>query len=139
MAKRQNSLDLLLPSFKKAVIQLVANLEARGFDPMVFETGRSAAREKELDAKGAGSAGVSMHFYGAAVDIISRSRMWDWPEFYESLCEEAEKLGMTSGHRWRRVDSVHCQALPVNQQATFRRLKAEDRDAFIRPYLKLEA
>ncbi len=135
--KRQNSIGLLLPSMQKAVQKLLANMEARGFDPMVFETLRSAAREKELDAKGAGSAGTSMHFYGAAADIVSRSHMWDWPEFYVALCEEAEKLGLVSGHHWKRVDSTHVQAVPVAQQPTFRRLKVRDRDAFIRPYLKL--
>ncbi len=122
---------------RQAVEVLCRRMKRRGFDPLVWETGRSEAREAALDAKGAGSKGISMHRYGAAADILSKSRMWDWPEFYVALCEEAEKIGLTSGHRWKRVDSVHVQALPVPQQAVFRKLKPEDRDAFIRVYQKL--
>jgi hypothetical protein len=134
--RRDDSMSSLLPSFRHAVEVLCARMRARGYDPLVWETGRSAAREAALDSKGAGSSGVSMHRYGAAVDIVSKSRMWDWPEFYVELCEQAERLGLTSGHRWKRVDSTHVQALPASQQALFRKLKPEQRDAFVKVFFK---
>jgi len=36
----------------------------------------------------------SKHLVGKAVDIVSRSRWWAWPEFFLVLGREAEKEGM---------------------------------------------
>lgn len=133
---RQSDLGLLLPSMQRAVQILLTRMRELGYDPKVWETYRTRERALELSKKGSGVA-LSMHELGAACDIVSESRLWDWPEFYETLCVEAEKLGLVSGHRWKRVDSVHTQAIPVSQQAVFRSLKPEDRDAFCRIYLRL--
>lgn len=133
---RQNDLGLLLPSVQRAVQIVLTRLHERGYDPLVWETYRTRERALELAKKGSGIA-LSMHELGAAADIVSKSRMWDWPSFYEALAEEAEKIGLTSGHRWKRVDSVHVQAVPVAHQSQFRKLKPEHRDAYVRVFLKL--
>ncbi len=36
----------------------------------------------------------SRHLVGKAADIISKKRGWNWPEFYDALHVEAEKLGL---------------------------------------------
>lgn len=135
--KRNADPATLLPSMRRAIEVLCHEMRERGFDPLLWEAGRSLAREAALDKKGAGSKGRSMHYYGAAADIVSASRMWDWPEFYDALCDEAELLGLVSGHRWKRVDSVHVQAVPVSLQNTFRALPKAHLDGFIRPFLRL--
>lgn len=131
MEKRQSDLGLLLPSFRARVELLLARLTARGFDPVVFETLRSQARAAMLGKTGPGIAD-SIHCYGAACDIISKSRAWQWPEFYVAMRDEAEALGLTAGYRFPKVDADHVQGVRVSAQALFRSLKPEDRDAFVR-------
>ncbi len=129
--KRESRLETLLPSFRVRVEELVKRLTLQGFDPIVLETYRSPERAAQL-AKGGTGVALSMHCYGAACDIVSRSRLYDHPLFYRALGRTAKSLGMTWGGDWKRVDSVHCQAVSVAQQAVFRGLKPEDRDAFVK-------
>lgn len=92
------------------------------FDPMVFETKRSKARQQYLYGQGrtfwqcmrAGMNPVaarryaqprgkvvtrtlkSKHCVGKAVDIVSKSCMWSHPLFFDALEEEARMEGMAS-------------------------------------------
>jgi hypothetical protein len=36
----------------------------------------------------------SKHISGKAIDVISESRGWNWPEFYKALHEEGAKLDL---------------------------------------------
>jgi len=140
LPRRDDSLDSLLPSFREAVVKLVGQMSAAGYPAIVWETGRSLARAQALNKTGRGIT-LSMHSYGAAADILCKRHHWDCAEhgcdFYEVLADKAEALGLTSGHRWKKVDSVHVQALPVGHQAQFRKLKPEQRDAFVRPFIRM--
>lgn len=130
MERRQDSLDLLLPSFRAEVEKLLAAMTARGMDPRVFETRRSLERAAALGKAGPGIA-LSLHCFDAAVDIVSVSRDWHWPEFYVALRDEAEKLCLTSGFRFSKIDADHVQLIPVKLQGTFRALpNAKARDDF---------
>lgn len=62
--------------------------------------------------------GQSAHVWGEAVDCFvadSNGRaIWDPSNpGYDAYAEEAERLGLTSGHRWSVRDSVHVQLRPV--------------------------
>lgn len=120
---------LLLPAFRAKLEQLFARLAARGFDPILHEGYRTPARAAMLAQKKAGIAN-SLHIYGAAADVISKSRLWAHPAFFQALGFEAEKLGLTWGGRFSEVDATHVQAVPGKQENTFRALAASARNAF---------
>ena len=108
---------------------ILNRMRARGFDPRVYETYRTQGRQWYLYGKGRTAAqlkrahidikyaqpdlGVvtktldSLHRKRKAVDIISISRLWNWPEFYVALKAEAKKedmhtLGFEGCHvEWR--------------------------------------
>ena len=99
--KRVNDIDALVPYVASRVRTVLARMEARGFDPIVFETKRSQARQLWLYAQGRTRPGpkitwtlTSKHITGKAVDIVSRSRLWSWPEFYKALAEEGARVGL---------------------------------------------
>ena len=100
---------------------------ARGFDPKVYETYRSQERQWYLYGKGRTAAQLkkakvdpkwaqpglakvtytlsSLHRTRKAIDIISKSKHWNWPAFFVALKEEAEKVGMhTLG-----FEGCHCE------------------------------
>jgi len=140
-------MQLLLPSFRERVELVLERLRARGFDPVVWETYRSPARAKQLVARRRSRVrGLSMHCYGAAVDIISESRKWSWPQFFNALGDEAKRLGLTWGGDWNAngiqedsdFDAVHIQAVPVRLQDDFRALSNDgERDRYVRARLPM--
>ena len=100
--KRCNDVDALVPYVAERVRTVLARMEARGFDPIVFETKRSLTRQLWLYAQGRTRPGrvvtwtvkCGKHLTGKAADIVSRSRLWSWPEFYKALAEEGAKVGL---------------------------------------------
>ncbi len=101
--KRDAKLDDLEPYVADRVRQVIDAMRARGFDPVVFETRRSLERQRWLYGVGRTHSlrrkpitwtMFSRHLAGKAADIISRSRGWDWPEFYDALAEEAGDAGL---------------------------------------------
>lgn len=99
--KRQATLDKLFPPFKAKIDLLIRRMTARHFDPAIFESIRTPQRQKWLYGYGRTHhigkkpktwTMNSRHIPGKAVDIISFSRFWDWPEFYEALREEVHKI-----------------------------------------------
>ena len=100
---RQSDLNLLWGPFKVKVERLIAAMVKRGFDPRPFETLRSPQRQAwlygigrthQLQRKPVTWVKKSIHQAGKACDVISRSRLWDWPEFYSALKQEANALGL---------------------------------------------
>ena len=85
------------------VEQVLAAMRERGFDPVIFEGLRTAKRQLWLYGVGRTHSKrrrpvtwtrTSRHMTGKAADIISKSRGWDWPEFYDALEQEARKVGL---------------------------------------------
>ena len=127
----QRSLDGLAPKFRAAVERVVAQMEADGHDPWVFETLRTEARQSFLhgfgrdydDGRGivthSDSAADTWHGYGLAVDIISKSKRWGASrQFWLSLGAACADEGLTWGADWNRngrsdderfVDRPHIQ------------------------------
>lgn len=109
----------LLPGFAEKVETLFGRLRARGFNPLLWEGYRTPERALELKRRGVG-ARISMHSYGAAVDIIDAEAYWNAEsDFWEAVGEEAQALRLTWGGNWRRGDKPHVQAIPVHEQAAF--------------------
>jgi hypothetical protein len=131
--KIDNSLDNLLPSFGAKVQVLLYNMEQMGYDPILFEGYRTPARAKELAGKGLGIAN-SLHIYGAAADIISKSKLWSAPnDFWVALGNEAKKLGLVWGGDFpHKPDVDHVQAISVREESRFRGLASNDvRDSYL--------
>lgn len=115
----ESSLKVLNPIFAAKIRTLMARMERRGFDPMIWETGRTQERAVELAERGTGIVG-SMHIYGLAVDIVSADELWGASApFWAALQGEAINLGLTSGAAFG--DRDHIQALPTKFDADVRR------------------
>jgi hypothetical protein len=122
-------LNGLAPAFRRKVDQVLRDMVAQGLDPLVIEARRSDVRQAYLygfgrtydDGRGivtnARTASNTMHGYGLAVDIISKSKQWNAPaSFWQALAVTAEKYGCAAGLRWKMKDSPHIQmgGIPVS-------------------------
>jgi LAS superfamily LD-carboxypeptidase LdcB len=101
--KRDSSRTSLTPVMQVSVHLLFAAMQAKGYDPVLFETRRSQERQDWLYGIGRTHSMKrkpvtwthhSEHFTGEAFDVISKSRGWDWLQFYAALGKEARKLGL---------------------------------------------
>jgi hypothetical protein len=112
---RDSTLNNVAGYVANRVQVVIARMRARGFAPVVFEGLRSIPRQRWLYGQGRSKlqcirAGIlpayshaggivtktlsSMHIKGKAVDIISKSRGWNHPSFFEALKQEAEREGL---------------------------------------------
>ncbi len=123
----------MLPGFARKLELLFQRMRARGYDPMLWEGYRTPARASQQAAEGDGIAD-SIHSYRAAADIVDGAK-WKagldpWTAtagFWDALRDEAEKLGLTSGARFSKVDRPHVQAPTVKQQVAFRAMSDAQR------------
>jgi peptidoglycan L-alanyl-D-glutamate endopeptidase CwlK len=123
--------SLLLPAFAAKLAELFRRLRALGFDPLLYEGYRTPERAMMLAEKGSGTIDT-LHTYGAAADIVSQSKLWDHPQFFQALGREAEALGMTWGGRFKsRVDMPHVQAVSAIDEGRLRALAPSQRNAFV--------
>jgi len=122
------TLHALAPRFRERVEAVVADLEAWGFDPWIFETTRSNERQQFLhgfgrrydDGRGivtySETNSDTWHGYGLAVDIISRVHHWKankW--FWDTLGLSARRHGLVWGADWNsngRSDDERFQDRP---------------------------
>lgn len=105
----QNSLELLHPTLRSDVEWILVELRKLGFEPVVFETGRTQERQNYLFSKGASKKTYSKHQDGRAVDIIEADAGWKSKPFFDALAAIAEQRGLSSGHRWKWRDSAHIE------------------------------
>jgi len=125
-------LATLVPGFREAIARVIAAMRAAGFDAVVREGLRSAARAQELAAKGTGIVN-SLHKLGLAADIISASKGWNAsPDFWQALRSMAEKEGLTSGASFSKPDKAHVQAVPISEQAAARQWSTAERERQMR-------
>lgn len=141
---KSDDVELLLPSFRVAVKLLLAKMTALGFEPVPFDTVRTAAEAAANAKKGTGTAN-SIHQWGCACDVICGAHGWSCRdadcEFYEALGREAEALKLVWGGRWKRVDMPHVQGIPVSAQPKMRALStgadsAKERDHLVWAFLQ---
>jgi len=110
------------PEFAERVERMVADLQAQGFDVLVFEGHRSIERSDRLHCQGrpessyctsrgiptggerikAAPGGSSWHNYGLAVDLVPKNSNGDpsWPDehpIWDAIGEAAERQGLVWG------------------------------------------
>jgi hypothetical protein len=113
------SMDNLAPGFRRALMRALDQMRQAGFDPVVYEATRTNERQAYLygfgrdydDGRGivtnSDTAFTTWHFYGLAVDVVSRAQQWDAPAaFWRALEAAAEHEGLTSGADWDRNDAT---------------------------------
>lgn len=107
------TLDGLAPKFRDALLATVRDMEAWGYDPLIFETLRTDERQQFLhgfsrkydDGRGrvtnSRDADESWHFYGLAADIVSATLYWKAPwDFWATLGLAARRNGLRWGADW---------------------------------------
>ena len=137
-AERVNSLDGLAPRFRDAVSRVLDQMRKAGFDPLVYETTRTDARQRYLygfgrsydDGRGIVTRSIGIdhtwHGFGLAVDIISASRQWAAPKaFWDALRAAAEEEGLAWGGDWPTMrDLPHVQwGKPMRRSPTWRAMQ----------------
>ena len=142
-SKRENSLETLLPTFRKKIDVLLQMMVVDGFDPFVFESRRSKERAKDLSIKGTGIE-ESQHTIDAAVDILDRKALWKTSQaFFDALHRNSLALGLGRiKHKDKNGkvdwDWAHVQALPGNQDKKLYALgDAAKREEFLRKTYKV--
>lgn len=115
------------PSFAKAVKRVLLRMRAMGFDAVVNNGLRTPEQARANAAKGVGIAD-SMHIYGLAVDIVSKSKGWNVPTtFWSALNSIAVSEGLTTGLYWTKPDPAHVQAVTVAEEPIARAWTPEAR------------
>ena len=114
---RINKLDRLAPIMLDRVNAMmadakkIATINGEVFDPIVFETDRLDELQQIYYEQGTTNAPTAIygwHFYGLAIDVISKSKGWDVKNtWWNTLANLAVKHNLKSGHFWHRKDSPH--------------------------------
>lgn len=142
---REDDINLLLPTMRDKVAELIAAMRALGFDPILFDGLRTQEEAKRNLARGTGIAD-SIHCYGAAADLVCAEHHWDCKrqgcKFFTKLGSAAEALGFVWGGRFTKTDMPHVQGITVAKQRALRALgigveSAADRDALVRAHFGL--
>ncbi len=129
-----NDRSTLAPLFARRLTSVLQDMEAAGFDPIIFETLRTPERQQFIygfgrtydDGRGivthSSDADETWHGFGLAADIISKSAKWDAPsKFWSALGAACMARGLTWGGDWNRdgrsvderfVDRPHVQFGP---------------------------
>jgi peptidoglycan L-alanyl-D-glutamate endopeptidase CwlK len=118
--KVHNDLSELAPGFRAAVEAAIEECHRLGYDVVVFEARRTEERQAYLYAQGRTRPGAIVtnaadalhgwHFFGLAVDVISKSREWSVPEeWWRDVGEIFERHGCDWAGRWKRPDTPHMQ------------------------------
>lgn len=118
----QRSLEGCAPLFGQAVLDAIADCEAAGLDAYVYESLRSDELQRLYYARGrtvipphytvtnARSAQFSWHFFGLAVDVISRKNGWETSgEWRRNTATIFKSHGLAWGGDWPHPDLPHFQ------------------------------
>ncbi len=117
--RRDCDINSLEPYLVERVQKVLDAMRARHMDPIPFETRRTVERQAWLYGVGRthslarkpvtyvdGVRKLSMHQRGKAVDIVSRSLLWNAPPaFWNALKAEAKKVGLHT----LSFEACHCE------------------------------
>lgn len=128
--------DKLLPAFADKLELLFQAMWEDGEDAILHEGWRSKERSLMLAEKGTGSVD-SLHQWGAAADIISKSKGWSDPKFFKKLAENARKVGLYPGYDWDgdEYDPPHVQAVPGTTSVQNALRASKQPNEFIKRYM----
>jgi|GEM_PF-344475 len=118
---------LLEPNTREKVMKIISDARHLGIELMIYETYRSAQRQKELFEQGASKIRfVGVHHYGLACDLVKRIN--GEPNFkgdFEFLGQLARKNRMIWGGDWGHpglkpsfYDGDHVQRIAVHRQTS---------------------
>lgn len=119
----RKEVSLLAPKFAAAVERMLLQMKLNGFDPVIAESLRTNERQAYLygfgrdydDGRGivtnSATADTTWHGYGLAVDVVSKSKLWDASEaFWTALGATARQCGLAWGGDWPSFpDKPHVQ------------------------------
>lgn len=116
----QHDVTLLSPLFVQRLCNGLNECWRAGYDPVVYEAKRTDDVQRVYYAQGrtrpgpivtyAESAMYSWHFFGLAVDIISRAKQWDFSaEWIHGVATLLKVQGLDWGGDWTRKDLPHFQ------------------------------
>lgn len=100
---RISDIRLVDPVLQKKMIIIRDRMRVLGFDLIFYETLRTSSRQRmlfEIGRRGIGGEHIvtnsidSEHIHGRAVDCISKTRKWKWPEFYKELAKQAKEQNL---------------------------------------------
>ncbi len=109
---RVTDLKSLEPYVAERVERVLQRLRKAGWDPVVYEARRTLERQMWLygigrwhsrNRKAVTHTMRSKHIVGKAVDIISRSKGWSDPKFFDALKAAAEAEGLSVPYDWDRA------------------------------------
>jgi hypothetical protein len=134
------SLEVLPLGMRRQVECTLDRLRTGGWDPLVYETYRSARRVAHLYSFGRTRPGprvtnasnplVAPHYWTLSVDIIDRKKLWNNPRFFYWLGQHYEACGLVAGAFWKSFpDAPHGQFAAIESMsrapAWAKRLMAE--------------
>lgn len=137
---KADDVGLLLPCFQPVIRSLLKTLDVLGYEPVPFDTLRTAEEALRNAKRGTGIVD-SIHRHGAACDVICGRHGWSCKDhdcdFYAVLGREARAHGLVWGGDWKRRDLPHVQCVAVADQNALRALATwEEKDAFVSVRLK---
>jgi hypothetical protein len=96
--------ESLEPKFKPLVLEILTQLEALGYKPIVAEGRRTLAQQREKVRKGYSTTMNSYHLSGMAADIVDSRYNWDIPvshQYWKDQGTIIENLAKKNpGLRW---------------------------------------
>ncbi len=112
----------LAPRFREAVEAALADCAAQGLDAFVYEAVRSEELQAHYYERGrtiipptrpvtnARSALYGWHYYGLAVDVISRTKLWGAGDgWFREVADIFKAHGCKWGGDWKQRDLPHFQ------------------------------
>lgn len=116
---RDNRLEHLAPKMQDRVLILIhdckkiSTVNGEVFDPIVFETARPQRLQEIYYQQGTTNAPTAIygwHFYGLAIDVISKSKQWSVkPTWWAMLARLMRMNKIDPGYDWFKKDEPHGQ------------------------------
>lgn len=116
---RDNRLEHLAPVMRDRVIRMqqdwkkIATINGELFDPVVFETARPERLQQIYFQQGTTKAPTAIygwHFYGLAIDVISKSKEWSVKNTWWSTLARTMRMNkIDPGYDWIKKDEPHGQ------------------------------
>jgi hypothetical protein len=118
-ALRDSNLDHLAPLMKARSLAFLEDckkvtiVNTERFDPIIFETRRPERLQEIYFQQGTTHAPTALygwHFYGLAIDVISRSKEWDVrSSWWKLMADFMRRNSIDPGHDWLDPDDPHGQ------------------------------
>ena len=102
----------LIPEMRPKISCVLDEVQAAGYQPVIAESLRDLAQQREKVRKGYSKTYNSYHLYGRATDIIDKRWGWHGPcaninhDFWKTLGKAYKRQGLFWGGDWRSFKDV---------------------------------